>query len=73
METTTLKFRKAGTAYLAKVHDGTWLWIRRNDGHGVDLVWQRKDPNGKNEWHTLGKHKTIAAAIEDANWLAKDW
>jgi hypothetical protein len=65
----SLRFSKVGLAYRAVCDDGTFLWIRRNDGQGVDLIWQRRNPLGRIVCVRLGKHRTIAGAVEDANAL----
>jgi hypothetical protein len=62
-------FRRCGLAHRADLGDRSALWIRRNDVHGYDLVSEFVDPNGMTRLVRLGRHRTKAAAIADANAL----
>jgi hypothetical protein len=66
---TALNFNKVGLARRAALTDGTAFWIRRNASHGVDLIWEFTDPTGARRCSRLGKHRTIADAVADANAL----
>lgn len=67
----SIKFTKIGKAYVADLdHGDERFWIRRNDGHGWDLVWQHRDPLGDRVMSRLGKYRRLDDAIEEAQILA---
>jgi len=62
-------FRKCGLAHRAVLDEASALWLRRNDSHGFDLLHEFVDPTGRTRVVRLGRHRTKAAAIADANAL----
>jgi hypothetical protein len=62
-------FRKCGLAHRAVLDEASALWLRRNDSHGFDLLYEFVDPNGRMRIARLGSHRTKAAAIADAEAL----
>jgi hypothetical protein len=66
---TATTFRKAGLAHRADIGNGEAFWLRRNDRHGFDLVWEFTDPAGRRRCVRLASHRNKSAAVADANAL----